>query len=161
MIYRLLLGSILTTSVLAGLTVSAYADDTPILDNEVKTECELFNVINGSLAASLDKKILSSDESLRGTPASVVVSCNGTIDIQISTPIQKSGPELSTDATLSSSAQFRDLIVTPSQPATDVPPDSEGNVEGTITINMSVNNGNQPLQPGTYNFSVTLTVVPK
>jgi hypothetical protein len=133
----------------------------PGMTQTVSNRCTLTqNSSTGLLVAigsPLPTKLVSSSIE-GGTPARLEITCTEPATLQVSAPMQTSGPSFnptSSFAKVTASTGSQTHSDTPGQPLLLLP-----NTNGALAVDMMVDRGGNLLLAGTYSYNVILTVAP-
>ncbi len=163
-ICHLFLGSIFIF--VSGINFAESANAEPTLDAPVTSSCTVEKIQNGKLAVTNDNKALSS--SIPGGISGVVsIDCTGSATVAISQPVRNSGITTFTDsgdilsATAKNAELDLDLDTANSGKLSKTITDSEEDgYFGEVKVDMEARKNSGVISPGTYNFTVILTVTP-
>jgi hypothetical protein len=162
-ICHLLLGSIfiLVSSINFPDTANA---EPPILNAPVTSSCTVEKIQNGKLAVTNDNKALSSSIS-GGISGVVSIDCTGSATVAISQPVRNSGITTFTDSgdILSATAKNAELDLDTANSgklSKTITDSEEDGYFGEVKVDMEAKKNSGVISPGTYNFTVTLTVTP-
>ncbi|MEA5570964.1 hypothetical protein [Calothrix sp. UHCC 0171] len=161
----MLLGSIFI--LVSGTTFpeSAKAEPEPTLDTKVTSSCVVEKVQNGKLGVTNDSKTLSSTIS-GGISGIVTIDCTGSAVVAIVQPVQNSGTTTFIDSgdILSATAKNVELDLDTANPgklSKTLTDSEEDGYFGEVKVDMEARKNSGVISPGTYNFTVTLTVTPQ
>lgn len=167
MINRLLIGSIFTVYFFAGFIDTVCADE-PIVTTTEEASCWLFGVTNEvserNLAVTNNGQTLSSYANDGGVPVKLQVNCNSPATIQVSSPVRTGGTGTTNFNQLSAKVITTGLAevieINSGQSNVPLPVDNDEFVNGEMEVNMQASTNGSTITPGTYDFSVTITVTP-
>jgi type VI protein secretion system component Hcp len=153
-----LLGSIF---ILISIVTSAEtANAEPVLIKGIEGECTVNKQNNSAtLQANSENTILSSKTEDGGSPETVTILCTSPTQITISAPLQTTGATDFLASALSATATSPELNLDIQSNGTKTQK-LPGEPEGAIIVNMKADNDGQPISPGEYKFTVTLTIAP-
>jgi hypothetical protein len=145
----------------------ANAEDEPIIDETVISSCSVEKVRNGKLGFDSINNTLGSSVA-NGQSGLVSISCNSSVKVGISQPVQNSASGTTTfidpGDTLYATAKNIDLglnITSNGTSSKDISDIEEDGSVGEISVDMEAKKGGiGVISPGEYKFTVTLTVTP-
>jgi hypothetical protein len=145
------------TLALAGILASATSGMTQTVSNS----CTLGQTSSLGLLVAIGSPLPTKLVSSRmdgGTPARLEINCTELATLQVSPPMQTSGPSFnptSAWAKVTTATGNQTNSDTPGQPLPLVP-----HANGVLSVDMMIDRGNTLLLAGTYSYNVILTIAP-
>jgi hypothetical protein len=133
----------------------------PGMTQTISTSCTLGQTSSLGLLVAIGSPLptkLVSSSIEGGTPARLEINCTEPANLQVSAPMQTSGPSFnpaSSVAKATASTGSQTNSDNPGQPLAMLP-----NVNGALTVDMMVDRGGNLLLAGTYGYNVILTLTP-
>jgi hypothetical protein len=168
MLNRLLASTLILGNAVVLSAPSTYAQttDIPFSGTVEATGCTFGTPTAGRLIPDLpvNPTALVGHDQTSGASGSVTVFCVGFANITMSAPVQVSGPSFSPTSCTTFLRYSPSLAFSQSTPVLDYgscggTSPSTSNAGGTYWVGMRVSN-NSGIPSGTYNYKVTLTIVP-